>query len=765
MRDLCSVVMMVLVAVTFVTPVAAQQQTIVGTEIKSKENAALKTYWQNREAARESEKRLKAPIEELAENERELQKQLANIAQQLAGLRAAPGADSGEKTFPVLRTTTNVIEGITTKLFYPALGLTNTLASVFDSLGLGDGGRVHGAIRTTVSYLFPVVFILGALFMRRYHKDIYQRRRRLILSLAVAIALILPLSVNAEEAPEPTLDSLLSETESVLALTPAQKYLRDLEELGNENRRYQIKNLGLSGGHFEIYPVFNLGTGEHIITMAALYEADNQPEMVVEQLQKLSQDNIRFTDKQNAGPIIYTAVSALLTMEKNQLAAELYSASGSWINSTDQLLALHNMFYARSMSVSASAVANQAIELTSQSPGLLVIYDRLAERGDNTSATNALLKASKVTRDVEEVSSVLGKSLAANNTEAVQVTLERGATILYEVSQFFRIVDQLLKAQRPEEANAFLDSLIDKVKSSNRITVNGARLSKPQVLGAISTESFERGMYEAAESSASTAVLMLSRTERDTFMMRVPQAQLEKADLPADTDHLAAPLYFGLLKEAMGAPESAETLYARETSSALKKIIDSNGLSVPQMRSHLVLLARRLIESEDFETLAALDRVLVQLERSALDRTQKSLAQVITAKEAVIRNLEQNLEAQKVKLISARQRVATEKPGFLSKAYSAVFLPLRALALLAFVSAFIAAIIAITRQYARQFSMHRFYAHTTKLLESIGWMYIVSILMVPVGVVMVFIGQWLMIRQANWSLPPNTSPQNQSETA
>lgn len=766
MKDIRSVVMMVLVAVTFAIPVTTQQA-IAGTEIEPKENSAVTTYWQNRKAAREAEKRLNSPIKELAERERELQEQLANLAQQQARLRTAPGADSGEETFPVLRTTTNVIERIVTRLFYPALGVAATLASVFEFLGLGDGGPVHGAIRTAVSYLFPVVFILGALFMRRYHNDIYQRRRRLVLSLAVAIALILPLSVNAEEAPkspEPKLDSLLSKTESILSLTLVQKYLRDLRQLGDERRRYQVQDLDLSGGHFETYTAFDLGTGEHIMTMAALYEADSQPEAVVDQLQKLTQENIRFTDNQNAGRIIYTAVSGLLVMEKTQLAAELYSASGSWINSIDHLLALHKMFYARSRSVSANAIANQAIELTTQSPDLLVIYDRLTERGDDTSGTNTLLKASNVARNVEEVSSALGKSLAANNTEAVLITLQRGAAIVDEVSQVFGVVDQLLTAQRPEEANAFLDLLIDKAKSSNRITVNGARRSKAQILGAISTECFERGMFAEAEISANAAVRLLSRTERNTFMMRVPQSQLEKADLP-DADYLAAPLYFGLLNEAMGAPEKAETFYARETSSALQKIIDSNGLSVPQIRNHLALLARRLIESEDFETLAALDRVLIQFDRSALDLTQERLAQAIASKEAVIHNMEESLEAQKAALRNARQRVATEDPGFLSKAYSAVFLPLRALAFLAFVSAFIAAIIAITRQYAHQFSMHRFYAYTTKLFESIGWMYVVSILMAPVGVVMVFTGQGLMMIQANWSLPPNKSPQKPGETA
>ncbi len=94
MKDLCSVVMMLLVAVTFVTPVAAQQQTIAGIEIKSKENAAVMTYWQNREAAHEAEKRLKVPIKELTERERELQKQLADLARQQARLRTAPGAAS-----------------------------------------------------------------------------------------------------------------------------------------------------------------------------------------------------------------------------------------------------------------------------------------------------------------------------------------------------------------------------------------------------------------------------------------------------------------------------------------------------------------------------------------------------------------------------------------------------------------------------------------------------------------------------------------------
>jgi len=768
-RDLLFVIKVVIIAVTFVTPVA-MQQVLADTEIKAMETTVVEAYLHNREIARAAEEKLKTPIKELDEREQALQKQLADNTRQIAeinkqiGFSATSATGSGGETFPALRRTTNVIEGITTKLFYPALGLTSTLASAFDFLGMGDSGRIHGAIRKIVSYLFPIAFILGALFMRRYHHDIYQRRSRLILLLGVAIALILPLSAGAEEVSEPTLDSLLSKTESILALTPAQKYLLDMEQLGDENRYYQITNLNLSGGRFLVYPAFNIGSGEHIMTMAALYEANNQPEMVVEQLQKLSRKDINFTDKKNAGPIISTAITGLLAMGNTQIAAELYGANGGLIKSTDQLLALHNLFSARSRSVSATDVTNQAIELATQTPELLKIYDSLAERGDDTSATNALLRASKVSMNVEEVSSVLGKSLAANNTEAVLSTLERGAAILSEVSQYFRIVDQLLQAQRPEEANKFLDSLIDKVNSSEFVTVNGAQLSKAQALGAISSESFERGLFEAAESSASEAVKKLSRSERSTFMMRAPRSQLEKADL-RDTAQLAAPLYFGLLKEAMGAPERAESLYANETSSALKEIINSNGLSIPQMRNHLTLLARRLIESNDTQTLAAVDRVLVQLEKFALDRTQESLAQVVASKEAGIRNLEELLKAQNAQINNARQQDTAEEPGSLRKIYSAVFLPLRALALLAFISAFIAAIIAITRRYTSQFSMHRFYAYTTKLLESIGWMYIVSILMAPVGIMMVFMGQWLMIRQANWSLPRNTSPQKQAETA
>lgn len=722
---------------------------------------AVTDYHRHREAYKQAQKDIRQELPRLNDHTKALESEIQELREQLrrqanSGNQVTlpmPASAEKEDSLSRLRVASSVVEGIVFTMLYPIISFIHKIFKATSWVGVSGAESMSAVLQFVMSMLMVVTLALAVLFLKKYHSDFYQKYRGLIFKLGIITILILPISSFAEESGDPSLDSLLESADSLLEKTPVQRYLLDLEPLADKSRQYRIHNLDMSGKLLPAFDSFITGTAEYYTTMATLYEMDGQTEAVLEKLSHLADEKLKFTNKANAQRIIVASITFLLSHGQNDTAAKILESHIKYLSSPSSILALHRVFNDKSLSVSANLLATHSIEKSKKSADLVHLARVFYERGDRASGRNALRKALNYSRSTTEVTGVLNQAISQGETDIIIQLTTHVEKVFFDASQFFGLAEILGKAGRLEESRKIIEVLIEKADRSGVKAVNGKRVNKATALSYISNKCFALGLFDLAERSGGLLIRSLSSTERSNFKMSLPQSQQDAFDLP-NPDSLTAPLYFGILYEAMDEPSKAKKLYERETSSLLEKLVRSNGLNIPDMLNHLSLLGRRLLEDKDYERLAVLDNVMSKLEAIRLANLRKALAPTINSMKVAIGQKNEEASSLRIKIKDqAKGNIQTtmggpaqEKgPGVPSIVFSGIFLPLRILTLVAYVIAVVAGLIAIARRYASRFSEQRFYAFASKITENVGWLYVFTLITAPVGFILVFVAQFAQL--------------------
>ena len=682
----------------------------------------------------------------LREDRAELTRLTLETPEDLAGLRAA----------------TRGVESATFLALQPFVALT---ARAFQSPDAGPEANsipwVSGdTVSRYLSFLLPITILLLFWCLRRFEPELYDRHRKHLQMFVLSVVLLLPLSSFAQDDPgaqertgealEPGLTEMLRTADEVLGLTRVQRYIQWFSSTRSAGRRLRISDVDLSATPFVYFDSVVGGSGEFYMTLAALHFADGNTEAARRQMLALADPGTRYAS-QNSNRDQYeamfaTAAAFLFENEAPELGEEIIRLHLSELRNRETFEAVFSGLIEHSFSRTAVALAQQLIDQTSDADDLLVYAQALYDREFATYGQNALAKALDNVETVPALRVAFDLALIQREDALLQRALRQAGPMIDDLVVVLELADALRDFEREPAARTLMASVIGRAEAGSSFTISGEAATSTEALAYVSAQAYDRGMFTIAETAAAAAIAPLSRVERGALTIATPSAALDPLRIP-EPEKLVSSLYLGLLDEQRGRTSDARQRYLEESRELLANLLDSNGLYVPDMMNHLALLGSTLSAQSEPETMAQLDRVLLRLEREALDdlRTEQSAA--LTGTRSELAELDAEISATLAEIAALQAGLEARERSLIGLALSAILLLLRSIGLLLICAAVAFVVVQFALQYSRTRAAHRGHAFGWKLFEGLGWTWVASIFSAPLGLLAIVVSQFFMLFQ------------------
>jgi len=283
--------------------------------------------------------------------------------------------------------------------------------------------------------------------------------------------------------------------------------------------------------------------------------------------------------------------------------------------------------------------------------------------------------------------------------------------------------------------------LIGSMGRGETVLLDGRSVEATDALAYISTQCLRRGRVAQAADAAQKLAILLGPM-RFAYVMPIAESDPLVQGLH-DPSNVTLLLYYGLLNEQMGFHDKALTVYRQGAADLVEMLVESNGLDYYHLLNQMVLLGGALKRAGDTRTLALVDELLVSLE--ALDLTDRE--RQIATPETRLRQSIQSLEEQVAALQQAAAVEEAQGEGWLAMAHSGLALGLRFVILLTLPLLVLAGILAVALRHMSSVRNHRIHAFVVKVFESVGWVYTLTLVGVPIGLPLIFLAQGMLLNQ------------------
>lgn len=751
-------------------------------ELTARESAISSDYARNRALFQTQRAELAKAPERLDEAIRNREAALRALREEKARL-AERVAESSRDRLGGLRSLTRSVENATILLLqpFPVIGARLWNDSGDDATLSLETRSDSDDISLYLSILLPASLGLALVLASRVFPGFFNRHRRNLLFSVLLLMLILPLSSFAQErdpqsaktsqealpSTEPSIEEILRQADEVLGLSRIQRYIRLLTSPAAEGKRIRISGVDLSATPFTYFTSVVVGTGEYRATLAALHLAEGDRDAAVRELRALSYPDMRYAtrdaDANRYESLLRTAALFLLRNEAQALAVNVIHLHLPELSSSDSFRQLYPELLHHSLTVTAGRLAGQVIEKTGEPQRLIEYAETLYPSGMDTLARAALDKALRNANSPRTLEAIIEVGLAREDAAVVEAAAAAAPALIDDLAVLLRVSDTLRDAGRQALATRLLEDAITRTAASEFTSVQGRQVSSTEALTFLSSESFERRLLHVAEEAGIEAIKPLSRAERSDLVMTAPPVVIDPLRVP-EPDSLVSPLYFGLLYEQQGRPDAAKQRFAAETRALAETLVASEGLYVPDMINHLSLLGSTLGSAEEAQTLAQLDRLLLRLEGRSLDDLRASQSEVMQRQQARIERADAQLLTLQKEIDALSAALEPRGTEILARAGSTLLLCLRTLALLALCCAVVIAVTTLARRDAQSRPTHRAYALWWKLVEGMGWVWVVSVFSAPLGLFAIVIAQFFLLPLGRKEQPsPAAEPQGRSE--
>jgi hypothetical protein len=505
------------------------------------------------------------------------------------------------------------------------------------------------------------------------------------------------------------------------------------------------------------------GSGEFHMTLAALHFADGNTDAALRQMSALADPRTRYATR-TAEPREYEAMVAsaaafLLDYGKPWLGEEVVRLHLPELRTRNTFELVYPRLMKESRSATAVALAQQLVDQSSAAETLVYYAQSLYDSGFINQGRNALQKALETADTFAALRPGLDLAIAAREDTLLQQAGENIGQMAGDLVVALELADALRDQGREPAARALLQNVIDRVGAGSEFTVNGESLSATDALAYLSVQAFNRGMLPIADLSAAAALAPLSRVERGALKLATPAAAQDPLRIP-NPDRLASPLYLGLLDEQRGRTADAKQRYMEESQSVLADVLDSNGLYVPDMLNHLALLGSTL--EDESETLAQLDRVLLRVENDSLQDLRDQQSAALGKVRSELARASAEIDTTLGEIAAMQSALETRDRNWIMVSASALLLALRSLGLLAMCAVCAFVIVRIAVVYASERATQRGYAFGWKLLEGLGWTWVLSIFSAPLGVLAILVSQFFLLFQKRREAAPESGQPSRS---
>lgn len=592
-------------------------------------------------------------------------------------------------------------------------------------------------------FFFITVFNVLLYFYFR-EKELFKKYRRVILIiLGITLFLSIP-AFGAEATDKETAkkrhDPLLEEIKIVNKILKWTELERSIHILENKIKPViNLPKIKTKNPFLKPWNIVPVKSPEYFFTLAALYYENNQKSKANETLMNVIDFpaevywDTKLKDRYNN--ILMNTIFFYMEKKMTSSASEVSQQTIKIIKDVPVLLKLSDFLYQKNMHDSAGGFLNRAMEITSRSSDYLKLADFLIERKRTQDAVKLVEKSIKATKNLEEVIEIIKFGLSKNFQSSVETGIDKGLKLCKSSSDYIDFAKFLIESKRIEDTSRTIKQASNYISSAKDVEKMREDFLK------LAEFALQNNFYQEAGDSIEKLWITLKKRKYNfnPHEFRVPPPLILDFEnsLPGD-EKISLSVYFGAIRQKSGLADVAQKYYEKAVIHDLEKIEKSFGEQIEANPNNFFYL-KNLLKMEgktkrwkEFEPLYA--RVEKEYLAKITEKQAKEIKELKANAEKELKDIKSSIDEN---LISIKE-LKSEKFSLNAKIFiNTVRIPFY----LVFVFLVTAGIISKSLLEAGKTTRFKVFSFLWKFKESTGWFYILTILGIPLGIILVFIGQ------------------------
>ncbi len=555
-------------------------------------------------------------------------------------------------------------------------------------------------------------------------------KKRLIIIVCMVLfisTIAAPLLASDLENREELIDKL-ELVGQVLSQSDHQRYIAILEAKPDSSIR--IPALQSGDKHFTVFNKVRTDSPEYWYTLAALYTHENMKGRTIEATKAMIKQ-AKWSNSKNHQNMIINCIDYLLQEQQTELVSNAIDTLIPKISSPSVLLQLATILENNDMRGSAEKVLGQAINRANTVSELLELSGHLLARNEFDKGNKALNMAWQKVKSIKELLQVLAFAIKSDRDELITTIAEEVGKSSNVLGERLKVVDLFLNNQRKEEAITVFSKMINDVNRSSK-------KKKDHFLFLIDA-ALERKLLPQARNATNLLFMQI----QDHMAFLVPYGKkLESASEIPDKDKITLPQFYGLLNEEQGIFDEAESAYINDLMWSLDQILKSYGYSFPDTMNSFYLLGRTWVRENRAELLKRLDTIYSIIEAQFMNEQKLVEQQQLSDLKLKLQSLEKQLQQAAKRASEATTALASTRRGMFFQTVSTT-------ATILFLILVAAGCIVISFTYARSLTRCKTFGFAVKLVETTGWVRVLTVFGIPSGIIAVVSAQFLELIQQN----------------
>lgn len=576
---------------------------------------------------------------------------------------------------------------------------------------------------------FPVFMFNLLLYLIVREKTYYKKKKILILLIFFLILFFFfsPTIFGSEEE-KSEIKTKLDTVNELLEMSLTEKAIFKLEY------KLEKKSIGLitipqivvDNSYLKPFEEVYIYRPEYYFTLGSLYFEIGKKGKAVDELKKIFEfDFIRYRRYEKK----YQKL--LISLSKFFIEEGMIKASSQAIDklitigqNITTLIDFSDYLYQKMMHDSSKKVIDRAIKVSKHYHELIKLSGYLLKRGMINEAYSAAERAIFSTRELNTLKEIIGFTIDKKMFNQLNTAIERYISFCRKTKDFLNLSNFLYRKQMIENASKVINVAI----------LNSWNIKS---LTEISRFALKKKNYELAISAIEKCFKISNKSW--TYPINSPMILEISKYIPTE-EQITLPVYLGIIQQKVGFFEKAKVSYETGGGIEFSKVIDSFGFEIKGNLNNLFYLKQFWVLNKEFDKLKNLKPFYSLLEEKYLNFLENKNNKEIVQLEEKIKNLNQDHEKKTNSIIELYNNVFQEN----SK------LSLHIMRLIAFIILMILVTVVViikSIQAARKVSVYKFFAFAGKFISVSGWLSIFAVINLPLGIVMVLIGQAMQIFQ------------------
>lgn len=580
-------------------------------------------------------------------------------------------------------------------------------------------------------YIFLAITIINVfIFLYRKKEAFFAKYKVVLILLLIVLISSIASPVFAEDVnKQEQIMNQLTAVEKVLTLSDHERFIDILEK--REENPVSLPELQSGDPLFKVFPEVKIDTPEYWYTLAALYTHEGKNGKALNALKQLVHV-ARFSNSADHHEMIISGIRYLIQHNQQELINGTVESLTETNMDTSTFLALANLLQENGLNVSEEKILGLAIEHAVSVEELFQLSKFLIKSGEIEKGSESIEKAIDKVSSFEEILLIANFAISTNKDTVSKKLIDKVLLTSVNLGELFQVVDLFQKNGRKEEAVLLVSEMIGR---SSLNSVEGINQLIYLIDGAL-----QRGFLVQATKATE---LLYSSFGDDATQYRFETKNILKAatGLP-NQDNITLSQFYGLINEDQDLLDKAEDVYMQSALVSLTNILKSKGYKLPASLNDYFLLGRVWAKENKSEMLWRLDNVYSIIEQQALKDQRLVFDKQLEEKKKELEKIREEKQLlQKITSEKLQQSSSTTKKLILQG--------LSTVATIVFILTAIISCVVISFRYSRELSLGKTFGFFSKFNETMGWLYVMTVVSIIPGMLSIVVAQLMQIFQQN----------------